>query len=64
MPMQLLTVWKNDNFTLTCNVFWEDSLQHNLEIGRCVDFTDFLRRNGENKFLQFPHCASWGLKAS
>ena len=37
----LLTVWKNEKFTLTCEIFREMSVKCNLVL-KCIDFTEFL----------------------
>ena len=29
-----------------------------IELGKFVDFTKFFQKNGESKFLNFPHCVS------
>ena len=57
LPMLELpsTVWKNVKFTLTWNIFRENSKKWQFS-SKFVDFTKFLWKNGEGQFLQIPHC--------
>ena len=38
-------------------IFPENSIQFNIAF--CDDFTEFLRKNRESKFLNFPHCGKY-----